>query len=230
MRQYPAYVPALFGAALLAATPAAPQDLRPDEAAILPRIIDHQCLELIEDLNGCENVILVASGEDAADLLILPDYRNTDTTAPILVARGFAWAGPMWGQWPSISQRDNGSLVITAEQFGIGRWGWSEDLTLAWRDGRFVVAGLTRTEIDRGVAFAATCDVNLLTGQWNVDMTTYAEKIDSGRIKGETIAARDWTADRPRPAVCDAASEQLYNDAVACTGDNPPEGCLAAME
>lgn len=114
------------------ATPAPAQDLRPDEAAILPRIIDHQCLDLIEDMIGCENVILLQGGEDGADLVILPDARDTENTAPILVARDFVWAGSLFGQWPSISQRDNGSLVITAEQFGVGRGAWSDALTLAW--------------------------------------------------------------------------------------------------
>lgn len=81
-------IPAIL--AVLTALPATAQNLRPEEAATLPRIIDHQCLDLIEDMIGCENVILLAGEEDAADLLILPDARDTENTAPILIARNFA--------------------------------------------------------------------------------------------------------------------------------------------
>lgn len=136
--------------AFLCASPALSQDLHPEEAATtLHRVIDHACLDMIEDMIRCENVFLLRGSEDAADLLILPDSRDTENTAPILVARDFVWAGSLFGQWPSISQRDNGSLVITAEQFGVGRGAWSDALTLAWRDGEFIVAGRTWTEIDR---------------------------------------------------------------------------------
>lgn len=205
---------------------ASAQDLTPEEA-VLGRIIDHACLELIEDFIGCENVILLASAsaEDAADLLILPDLRDTEATAPRLVARGFVWAESMFGQWPYIGQSENGSLVITAEQFGIGRGAWTQDLTLAWRDGQFVVAGLTQTEIDRAYAFSAVCDVNLLTGGWQVSVETHRTSTDAGKIAGQSIAARDWTADRLLPAPCLAAGEQLYTEAAQCEGEAPPEGC-----
>jgi hypothetical protein len=227
----PRLLPALVLPVLVIAVPVAAQDLTADEA-VLSRIIDHACLELVEDLIGCENVILLASEvtEDGADLLILPDLRDADAAAPLLVARDFVWAGSMFGQWPSISQRDNGSLVITAEQFGVGRGAWSQDLTLAWRDGQFVVAGLTQTDIDRAYAFSAVCDVNLLTGDWEVSVETYRASTDAGRIEGESIAARDWTLDRPLPAPCLAAAEQLYADAQICSSDAAPEDCEPPAE
>jgi hypothetical protein len=231
MNTFPAVFALLIAAPLAGpiATPVMAQDLSADEA-VLSRIIDNACLELVEDLIGCENVILLAATEDTADLLILPDYRNTETSAPLLVARGFVWAGPMFGQWPSVSQRDNGSLVITAEQFGIGRGAWPQNLTLAWRDGAFVVAGLTRAEIDRAYAFSAVCDVNLLTGGWSVTVETCRVLSDSGVIEGRSTLASNWAADRPLPAPCIAAGELLYAETALCEAASAPEGCDAPVE
>lgn len=67
--------------------------------------------------------------------------------------------------------------------------------------------------------------MNLVTGQWEVTLSTFREVRQSGKITGAAIAARDWDVTRALPAPCTAASGQLYADAAICMAENPPEAC-----
>lgn len=74
--------------------------------------------------------------------------------------------GGAFGQEPSIKALANGSIAITTQNFGIGRERWEHTLSLAYRDGRFLVAGLTFSSFDSlQEEEPLTCDLNLLTGR-----------------------------------------------------------------
>jgi len=118
---------------------------------------------------GFDRAILVDGGNDDADLHI---YLSVDPASDgqnmnlHLFKPGFAWMGVMWGQQPSLSVNDQGSLMIHTENTGIGRNAWNQKLTVAWRNEQFVVAGYTHDSYDRIDPDAVVnCDLNLLTGR-----------------------------------------------------------------
>lgn len=200
--------------ALLTLTGAASaQTLSPDEAALLPRLIDSACLEIVEANNGCEQVILLASETvpDAADLVILTDWRGDPPSVPLAIVRNVAFNGVLWGMEPSMTVTERGSLVLSSQQTGIGRTPWTQDVTIAHRDGAFVVAGITYGSYDRAVGGEFTCDVNLLTGDFAVsalrpdpedEEATITVHSSSGRGEAIHLPLSDLTIDTPLPAPC----------------------------
>lgn len=197
----------------------ADQTLLPDETAVLARLISSACIDLVDEHTGCEQVILLQSTTepDRADLVILTDWRTDPPSAPLLVARNIVFNGAMWGMAPSLAEADNGSLLLNSEQSGIGRFPWFETLTLAWRDGAFVVAGFSYSTYDRALGGHMSCDVDLLTGGYTVDATGYDSEglaefplLDEAGI-GESlrIAAEDWSAAGVFPAACIAGQAAI---------------------
>lgn len=76
----------------------------------------------------------------------------------------------MFGQEPSVSTRENGSLLVTSQNSGIGRNRWEQVLTVVYRENRFIVAGFTYNYYDTLDPDAGgACDLNLLTGKGVVD-------------------------------------------------------------
>lgn len=201
-----------MAAGLLAASSASAQDLTEAETHVLPRLIDSICVDLIEERNGCETAVLLSSSDepDAADLVILSDRRATDPQEILATVRGIAFNGPLFGQAPSLEQSENGSLLVHAEQIGIGRSPWTETLTLAYREGAFVVAGRTFSTYDRIALGDFSCDVNLLTGDW----VSHAQRSNgetgdpiyqseqSGRVEGARIPLAEWNRDIQLPQPC----------------------------
>ena len=215
--------PVLAALALCAAPlPALAEGLSPGEGAEFPRLIDSACLDLVEAHTGCEQAILVASETepDRADLIVLTDWRTEPASAPLLVARAIAFNGAMWGMAPTLEQAGNGSLLLRSEQSGIGRFPWFETLTLAWRDGRFVVAGFTWSSYDRAMGGGMSCDVNLLTGDYVAQATRVSPGTETetavfdetGRIAPMVRAAADWGSDAPFPDPCSRAMAALAQD------------------
>ena len=208
--------------ALALVQPALAQGLSGAEATLLPRVIETACFDLIEAYNGCEQVSLLTSetSPDAADLIILTDRRTDPSGAPLLVARSIVFNGPMWGMSPTLAQAGNGSLLVSAEQTGIGRHAWNQTLTLAWRGDAFVVAGYTWSSYDRLDAGSVTCDVNLLTGDYvasavrpTVDGQGETVLVDDrGRIAPMVYSPTVWTLDTPAPAPCTAAIDRLFEE------------------
>jgi hypothetical protein len=213
-----ASLPLAILAAMTNAVPA--QDtLSPTEAEILPRVIDSICADLVEDDNGCQQVMLLASAStpDRADLIILGDWRTDPPSEPMLVARSAVFNGHMWGMAPSLAVTEAGSLQLTSEQTGIGRFPWYQTLTIAYRDGRFVLAGFTYSTYDRAAGGGMTCDVNLLTGEYAVEATrvlaeTEQEVLvlsDVGEIEPLDVDAAGIGTNAPFPAPCEAGIAAL---------------------
>lgn len=104
-------------------------------------------------------------------------------------ARGIAWRGGMAGQEPELEIAENGSLRLISQNESIGRDRWRQTLIIAYRDGRFVVAGFTHSSRDTLDPDAGSeCDVNLLTGRG----------VRDGRQFRTDLRARwveDWTMD-----------------------------------
>lgn len=216
------YLFSCISLALATAAPstAVPQDaLTVAEAELLPRIIDSVCADLVEERIGCEQVLLLASATtpDRADLIVLSDWRDDPASEPLLIARSAVFNGRLWGMAPSLDISDTGSLLVTSEQTGIGRFPWHQTLTIAHRDGRFVLAGFTYSTHDRAAGGGMTCDVNLLTGDYTVD----ARRVDAateqeapvlsdrGQIAPMDIDAASIGTNAPFPAPCEAGIAAL---------------------
>lgn len=211
----------LAAALVLCAGEAPAQDLDAGEAATLPRLIASGCFD-IHDSTGCETVILLESAEEAdtADLVILTDRRTEPPAAPLLVVRSVAFNGAMWGMAPSLEQAPNGSLLLHSEQTGIGRYPWTQTLTLAFREGEFLVAGFSYSTYDRALGHNFGCDLNLLTGRYEATLVRVTdpdagteEATDlGGRTAPERVAVRAWDAFRPLPAPCAEAMDGFYDE------------------
>jgi hypothetical protein len=198
----------------LATTPLAAQDLTPPEAALLPRLIDSTCIDLVEEHNGCEQVIVLASETEAdrADLIVLTDWRTDPASAPLLIARSIAFNGSMWGMATELEQAANGSLRLTSQQTGIGRFPWYQTLTIAYRDEVFVLAGFSYSTYDRMAGHRMSCDVNLITGDYAVEASLYDMETErhttvldeTGQIEPMVLDAANLGTNAPFPSPCEA--------------------------
>lgn len=113
-----------------------------------------------------DKALLVINPDDSSqvDLYVYLSGENgllLDTYVPAVV-----WQGEMFGTQPDLDVNARGSLLIHSQNEAIGRNRWHETITVAYREGDFVVAGYTYTSrdtLDLDANFS--CDVNLLTGQ-----------------------------------------------------------------
>ncbi len=128
--------------------------------------------------------------------MIFDDRRAHDALTMLAVVRNIAFNGPMFGQAPSLEAGENGVLYLRDEQVGIGRSPWSMTLTIVHSNERFLVAGQTCSTYDRILRDEFPCDVDLLTGDWEViadrvdpetDEETYLGT-NSGRSAGARLA------------------------------------------
>ncbi|EAU41853.1 hypothetical protein FP2506_15509 [Fulvimarina pelagi HTCC2506] len=142
-------------------------------------------------------MIVLPLDEDAtdSDLYVFLEGAGEDTPpgklALALHRKAAAWgAGPlMAGQVPQLTALENGSLRIETENTGIGRNAWQQKVTLAYRDGRFRVAGFTYEAYDKlQEEDPLSCDLNLFAG--------------TGELNGEPVGFKatrtpfeDWTED-----------------------------------
>lgn len=88
---------------------------------------------------------------------------------------------------PLLELSQAGSLILHESDNGIGRTMWSAKTTIAWREGKFVVAGYDFEATDKNREFEdIDYSVNYLTGR----------KIKNGVVVAgavERIALADWT-------------------------------------
>ncbi|MCC0074979.1 MAG: hypothetical protein H6898_00140 [Rhodobacter sp.] len=125
------------------------------------------------DWNGddmLDAVTLTRAEDGMADLTV---YRGGGIYGldPVLTLPAVVFAGPMAGQAPSFAPRSDSSFVLQTEQIGIGRTPWSAGLTIAWRDGGFVVAGYDYSFYDRlDLSHYGGCSVNLLTSRYELTL------------------------------------------------------------
>lgn len=194
----------LAALAALLASPAA-ADLTAAEAEVLPRIVSAVQIDLLPDRDGAEQAVLLTSTDPdafAADLVILTGPMDSAPGTPVVLARGAAYLGGLYGQSPWLEVAQNGSLLLRSEQIAIGRDAWEMTLTLAAREGRVLVAGLTHTSWDRATAGSSRCDWNLLTGNWVLDWARDAAPdqgitADNGQRQGREphrIGIEHWAA------------------------------------
>ncbi|MCL6706661.1 hypothetical protein M8R20_06585 [Pseudomonas sp. R2.Fl] len=136
--------------------------------------------------------LLVAPDSDEDDLSLYLYLMDADH--PLLrfavASHNIAWGNRnldgMFGQDATIEALANGSIAVHSENSSIGRNRWQQTLTIAWRDGRFVAAGLTYSDYDTlNPDAASSCDYNILTGKLMLD----GEEHD---IAPQALPIEDW--------------------------------------
>lgn len=155
-----------------------------------------------EDGNA-DAALLIRSETDLADLVILTG-DGIHGLQPAATASAVIFAGPMAGQAPTLSPRTPSSFVVTMEQTAIGRTPWNTDITIAFRSGAFVVAGFTHNFYDRLEHASGFCDVNLLSGDWELRSSPGAEAEETQRTGLTRMSALPIEAlsESFMPAVC----------------------------
>ena len=207
-------------AAILVILPLPALTQTPSEADILPRIIATGCFDLVRDLNGCEQVTLLSSDTDpdTADLLIYPDRRTDDARGPLLVLRGVAFDGAMWGMAPALETIPAG-VRLSTEQSGIGRFPWFESIDIAHDGSDFIITGYSYSTYDRALPRVFQCTVNLLTGAYrheaeigdaeteSADPTVMEE---TGFVAPLHLRLVDWAGTGAAMPPCDAARATAF--------------------
>ncbi len=148
-----------------------------------------------------DRAVLVADPDNtAADLLV---YAGTNKGLVLLTsAHDVAYAGMMAGTQPSLQVAKSGALQVYSENEGVGTGHFDRTLTLAWRDNRLVVSGVTLHENDTtNPDGGGSCDINLLTGNIDraagPDFTTKRVRTTPG-----AIAVDAWDDDKSVPEPC----------------------------
>lgn len=92
----------------------------------------------------------------------------------------------LYGRDPAITALANGSIAVMSQNSTIGRDRWEKTLTLAYREGRFIVAGYTYSYYDTIDNDSGSCDYNVVTGKLTRDETARS-------VAPRTVSIEDWT-------------------------------------
>lgn len=124
---------------------------------------------------------------DAADLLIYMGLPAGDLRL-ITTNQGIAWSPDAPGMRASLQVTPHGTLVVRSGNEAISRYRWTEDLTLAWQGGAFVIHGYRYSSRDTLVAGSDYhCTVNLATGEGTKDNKAF-------KVSATAQSLSDWSA------------------------------------
>lgn len=113
-----------------------------------------------------DKALLTINPEDSSQVDLYLYTSDDDDLRLSVYVPDIVWRGEMFGTQPALEMNARGSLLIHAQNDAIGRNRWRETITVAYRDGAFVVAGYTYSSRDTlDLDSTMSCDVNLLTGQ-----------------------------------------------------------------
>jgi len=177
----------LAGALLLGAPPEAPAEER-----------DHVLSEVTVDLNGDgqqDRAVLRQAEDDYGELLLYLHDTATNHLSVAVKAPELVFSADEPGRRASLSVTKQGSLQVHSGNESIGRGRWSQTLTIVYRRGAFLIAGITRAERDTLDASAGgSCDLNLMTGKG----TRNGAQV---RVTMAPVPVTEWT-DEKLPLAC----------------------------
>lgn len=129
------------------------------------------------------------------------DLQIENTGGGVLIAENIVWVGGMSGQKPELDAAANGSILVTSMNEAIGRDRWRLTLTIAHRQGGYMVVGYTYSWYDTlDPENNGTCDLNLLTGRGFLTQTDRPAKSVNTKLRAMPVTS--FKDDHPIPEVC----------------------------
>jgi len=161
---------ALSTIATLLAAPALAAPLPPAAPNAIPpsKIVSATSGAWTNDGSMGRAVLIDDPDNSSVDLAIyIGDSANPDQDLKLAgFAHDIASSGNMDGNTAELRQSKTGALQIYSENTAVGRDKWERTMTLAFRNGHFVVAGLTMSDYDDLTpGSASACDINFLSGK-----------------------------------------------------------------
>lgn len=144
------------------------------------------------DDGSFDRAVLIDNGDEGAGIAVYMSGSDGNMQ-PAAWGSDIAWSGAIWGTLPSLKLSPSGGLQVYSENSGVGRDRWNETLSLAFRGGQVVVAGVTMHTYDTlDPKNTHSCDINLLTGKGISDkkaVTVAAGGIALSQWSGESLPA-----------------------------------------
>lgn len=144
------------------------------------------------DLNGDgvpDRAILLRMKEGDDAMLVI--WKGPDLEHPTVITDTIIWAGGP-GQIPELNLAENGSLQVISQNYGIGRDRWQKTLTIAYREGRYILAGYTYDWYDSlDLENSGSCDVNLFNGRGFLSLGQEGRKRKI-RVEMRAMPIADW--------------------------------------
>lgn len=128
------------------------------------------------------------------------DLQIENTGGGVVIARRIAWSGGI-GQKPALELAPNGSVRLISMNDSIGRHRWHLSLTIAYRQGRYMVAGYTydwRDTLD--LEDSGTCDLNLLNGKGVLQKADGPKRPIRATMRAMPVT--EFKDDHPIPPAC----------------------------
>lgn len=138
--------------------------------------------------------------ESAEPTLMITHQKKNDVRYAIVLetdSLGLVVDG-MAGVGSELAVAKNGSLQIHQYNESVGRDRWSRTLTVAYRDGQYVIAGFTFSAYDTLKADSSeSCDYNLLTGKGirngrKVKISTSALPLATAGLNENLYSCKNW--------------------------------------
>jgi len=136
--------------------------------------------------------VLIDDPDNASvDLAIYSgDVANSDSMKLAAFAHDIASSGNMFGNVAELRTTKSGALQVYSENTAVGRDKWERTMTLAFRNGHFVVSGLTLSAYDAlDPKGGGSCDINFLTGKAKAGRKTIKVAATGG------VPLEKWTED-----------------------------------
>lgn len=150
------------------------------------------------DLNGdgITDRALLHQDEPHTDA-ILVIWKGPDMDHPSVITDQIIWSGGP-GQTAELRLTEHGSLQVVSMNFAIGRNRWQQTLTIAYRDGRYMLGGYTYEWYDSlDLENSGTCDVNLFNGRGILETGQKMRKRKI-RVAMRAMPITDWRGEDPK--------------------------------
>ena len=193
---------AMIATALAGAMAATALVAGPAQAAEFPDFASRIVSAASGDINDdgkADLVMLLTPDEEAGEmdhglLLMMGAGDGEDQIKPKAYYPDLVWGGlpgGMAGNRASVTIAANGSIRLFSHNESVGRDRWTQTLTLAWRDGKLMLAGFTYASWDTLVqgGDAKGCDVNLLTGRGEREVKNEEEQFT---LSLGPLTIEDW--------------------------------------
>lgn len=136
------------------------------------RVIDAAVGDWDKDGRNDLALLIAPPAQPTPGLAELRIYMRRDPDG-LLLAPALVVPDSVWGSWqgwgvrgqePALKVLASGTLAIVERNESTGRYRFTRQRTLAWRNGTFVLAGFTDATHDTITMTSMRCDLNLMTG------------------------------------------------------------------